>query len=54
MYSFESDLQRAKIEMAELYMQKEEIEERIKARKIAISTMEQIKKLSEDVPRGTE
>ena len=54
MYNLESDLQRIKIELSDLYRQKDEIDKQIEMRKVAINTMEQIKKLSEDVPRGTE
>ena len=54
MYNLESDLHRIKIELSDLYRQKDDIDKQIEMRKVAINTMEQIKKLSEDVPRGTE
>ena len=53
MYNIESDLQRIKIELSDLYRHKDEIDKQIEMIKVAINTMEQIKKLSEDVPRET-
>ena len=53
MYNLESDLQRIKIELSDLYRQKDDIDKQIEMRKVAINTMEQIKELSEDVPRET-
>ena len=53
MYNLEADLQRIKIELSDLYRKKDEIDKQIEMMKVAINTMEQIKKLSEDVPRET-
>ena len=44
----------AKIELLQMLEEKMRLEDQIKAHRVAINTMEQIKKLSEDVPRGTE
>ena len=53
MYNIESDLQRIKIELSDLYRQKDDLDKNIEMRKVAINTMEQIKKLSEEVTRET-
>ena len=44
----------AKLELLKMLEEKARLEEQIIAHRVAINTMEQIKKLSEDVPRGTE
>ena len=43
----------AKIELLHMLEERERLDDQIKAHRVAINTMEQIKKLSEDVPRET-
>ena len=49
----ENFLSTAKFELLNMLEEKSRLDDQIKAHRVAINTMEQIKKLSEDVPRET-